>query len=664
MAAVDRHPTYLSHLPYLAVFAVLAVLCTWPLATHISSGVIGGTGDNLSFVWDFWWARTARFTHQPVFWTPDLFAPIGTSLATHTLVPIFTVSAAWLLPYAGPIALYNGALLLSTLLNFLCAYGAAYTLTRDRLASAFAAVTFGAAPVLIVRLAGHLNVLSAWGLPLTLMATLHYLRRPAVTRALALSVVLAVLAYTDYYDLIFGVGIVAFTLTLSHWRVIVRRRPLTPTRARLLTTLATIGLVAALTIAWIAVTGGADTSVAGLRLRMTDTFNLRVALGFLTLATGVVWAWPRVECVERADRAHASAWRLLPIAGAALLVLLGPLLLAAVRLWQSGDYSSQAYVWRNAPPGIDLATLVLGNQLHPLTGTWTTDVYRHFGVNAIEGAAWLGLAPLLMLVVAIRGFRARADVQTCLSIGGFFFVWSLGPYLRVLGYNTGLMLPETILRVIPIAANARIPGRAFVVVQLMVALVGSIALAGIRERNRRRGAMLAALAIAVVLLDYWPAPRLVTAINVLRLYTTLRTLPPGIVLEVPLGVRDGFGSRGDLDHRVLFYQMVHEHPQMGGFVARLSKRTASAYESDPIVGSILDLSEHLPATRTVEAGPCRASLACSVRYVIVDSAAASSDLDTFVKQSFSLRLLEQDGARSLSIVDSVTGCGCEKTPAR
>ena len=111
-----------------------------------------------------------------------IFAPFGTSLAAHTLVPLLTVPAAWLFPSASPVTLYNASILLSVFLNFLCAYLAAKTLTHDRLASTFAAIAFGGAPFLVVRAIGHLNVLSAWGLPLLDQEMRQFLKR---LRALA-----------------------------------------------------------------------------------------------------------------------------------------------------------------------------------------------------------------------------------------------------------------------------------------------------------------------------------------------------------------------------------------------------------------------------------------------------------------------------------------------
>jgi hypothetical protein len=662
--APDNAPRpYLPHLPYVGLFAVLTVFFTWPLASILTSGVVGGAGDNLSFVWNFWWARTALATHQSVFWTPAIFAPFGTSLATHTFVPLLTVSAGWLLRSTPPLTLYNSALLAAVFLNFVCAYGAAFLVSRDRPASAFAGITFAASPFLLVRLAGHLNVVSAWGLPLALAMTIRHQRKPSPASAALLAAALGAVAYTDYYLFIFSTIVIVLAMVLSQWSVAIEARAPTPARSRVLAAILAVAGIVVVLVAWTAATGGTDTTIAGIRLRMTDTFNMRVTLGFLAIAAGLTWTWPKVRVALRANRPDPTAWRLLALAAAILAVLVAPILLSAARLWQSGDYSSQAYVWRNAPPGIDLASLFLGNQLHPLTGALTTRVYHHFGINPIEGAAWLGVVPIALAVLAILRLRGRADVQAALWIGGVFFVWSLGPYLRVLDYNTAVMLPQTLLRYVPIAANARIPGRAFVVVQLMVAIVGAAALSSLRETwppLAPRAMLVAAVAIAGVLVDYWPATRAWAPIEAPPIYRALKDLPPGTLLNIPLGFRDGFGARGHLDDRVLFYQTVHEHPQMGGFVARLSKRVENAYDSDPIVSRILDLSEGLPAVPTQPGDtPCQSSLACSVKYIVVDKTLASGELIAFVADSFSLKRIDQSGASTLYAVTAVPACRCE-----
>src|SRR4029079_11994780 len=121
-----------AHAIAIAAFALLAIGLTWPLASHLHDAMIGtGVGDNATFVWNFWWIRTTIADGQSPFWTPALFAPIGTSLVLHTTTLLPTAAITALLPQADALTAYNVALLATVFLNGICAYAAAFALTRQ-----------------------------------------------------------------------------------------------------------------------------------------------------------------------------------------------------------------------------------------------------------------------------------------------------------------------------------------------------------------------------------------------------------------------------------------------------------------------------------------------------------------------------------------------------
>ena len=660
------------HAVPLAFFGLLSFLFTWPLARHLTDGVLGaGAGDNLSALWNIWWARTALSGPASLFWTDALFAPFGSGLVLHSFAPLES-AAAGVLAGPDPVTAYNVALIVAVFLNLACAYWAAWTLTGQFLPSCVAALAFGGAPFLLVRLQGHLNVLNAWGLPLLLIATRRCARVSGVGSSLLMAITIAVLAYTDPYFAIFGVVLALAYLALNRWPFTAQVLPPSARRRTALMVLLPAMVLVVAVIGWIEATGGTDTSMAGIRLRMTDSFNPRVILGFLIAAACLAWKWPGIQLVPPPHSPNIS--RLAAVVLAATALMCAPLFIAALHLWRAGDYESQVYFWRSAPPGIDVGALLSGNPIGLLTGSWTQALYERLDIDRVESAVWLGAAPIALTAIGFARLRAHVEARKLLLIAGLFFVWSLGPYLRIFGFNTAFMLPQTLLRFVPIVANARIPGRAFVVVILMVALLAAIALATIADRRRRMLTAVAALVILTV--EFWPAPHAVTAADRPALYAVLREQPPGTVLEVPLGWRDGFGHRGDLDHRVLLYQTLHEHPLMGGFVARLSGRIKRAYDADPVLGPILDLSEGRspapslstgvgappPRRASADAAPPGASLpqalplpacrlTCEVRYVVVDEERASSDLRAFAAKAFSLRLLERSASRALYVVE-------------
>jgi hypothetical protein len=95
------------------------------------------------------------------------------------------------------------------------------------------------------------------------------------------------------------------------------------------------------------------------------------------------------------------------------------------------------------------------------------------GIDVIESGGWLGVAPMILSALAIRHHPTDSVVRQWLVLGGVFFVWALGSHVHAAGHNTGLIMPGALLRYVPIAANARMPGRAMVVVYPALAVLAA-----------------------------------------------------------------------------------------------------------------------------------------------------------------------------------------------
>ncbi|MPZ20002.1 MAG: hypothetical protein GEV06_19115 [Luteitalea sp.] len=651
-----------AHVPAIGFFIALSLAFSYPLCRHLPDGLLGvAAGDNVASAWNFWWAHQALWSDASPIWTPALFAPLGTSLVLHTASWIPAYPTVLLLPGAGVVTQYNLAVLATIFLNGICAYAAALILARDRLAAALAGVVFAGAPFLMMRLNGHLNVLSAWGLPLLIVALDALHRRPTLRAAVAVGTIVGALGYLDYYYLVFGLLLGGGDVLLRCSRITLVRSALTPRRRRVATALVAMLIIVVAAILYIASTGGGELRLGGVHVSFHHTFNARVATGVLFAALLLVWAWPTIE-IRRSDL-HGPPLHLFALALGVAALLLAPLIMAGTQLWLEGDYASQAYHWRSAPSGIDVGSLLLGNPLHPWWGGAVSAVYDSFGINRAESAAWLGGVPLALLGVAWVRYRHVDDVRRWLWIAAFFTLWALGPYLMVLGANSGVMLPQTLLRFVPVLSNARIPGRAFVVSLLAVALLAAMVVATLRKG--RRGWMLGTGAIVLTLIDYLPAPYPVLRLDTPPIYERFEGLPAGAVLDVPLGVRDGFGARGRLNHRVLFYQTIHGRPIFGGFVARLSPRVKAAYAHDPVLRRLLQLSsdatDALPETAGGRRAGAVSSLACAARYVVLDRKRATLEMERFLNEAFLLRRLADDGARRLYLVERVRAVRCSQS---
>jgi hypothetical protein len=273
------------------------------------------------------------------------------------------------------------------------------------------------------------------------------------------------------------------------------------------------------------------------------------------------------------------------------------------------------------------------------------------GLNVVEQTAWLGVVPLVLLVRARRELAATKEAWRWAFLGSVFLVWSLGPFLHAFGANTGLILPQTLARYLPLVANARIPSRAMVMVYLCLAVLVAISLA---TRRLRSPALAGGLALLIVF-EYAAFPFPLYELEQPAIYARLATLPDsGAVLEIPFGLRDGFGERGRLDERVLYYQTLHGKPLLGGSLSRLPEATTEGYALMPVIGSLLRLSEggelsSADIRRDRAAAPAIMAR-MAIGYVVVDYASASDALVAYIADVLPLAPLAEDGDRALYVV--------------
>ena len=645
------------HVGSLTLLALLPVVWTFPLVLELDRSIPGHAGDNLSFLWNFWWMRQAL--EQPgieFFRTAHQFAPGGVDLTlhTHTALPAF-IGATALRRLSLPVA-HNLVLLSTLFLNAAGAYFLAYRVTGSRTGAVFAAVIFGGSPYLMAHLQGHFNLLSAWGLPIYAGLLLWTLDGGSWKTSLAAGAVLSAIAYTDYYYLVYALAFSLVWLLMRWFAYSIGWGNPSRWRLRAAWGVLALLLVDVLMAATIVATGGFVTSVWGVRISAQSIHNeLTAGWGLLLL-----WSWlryaPRLPACWRPSSAPLRDLRALAPAVAVFAVGLSALVAQAYALWLAGGYVTQPLYWRSTPPGVDLLAPILGNPFHPVWGDYFSDLYRWLDIDLTEGVAWVGVIPALLLCFAWRRKGTRRTAGPWLATGGVFLLWSLGPFLTVLGANAGLILPHAFLRLVPILSNARVPGRAIVLVFLALAVVSAIAVADMRRRSRRWSTGAAAALLAAIVFDYLAAPFPLHRLDRPALYKTLAGVEgQGTLLELPLGVADAvFGVEGFWDPRLLFYQSIHGRPLVGGAMSRLPRSIAEAHVQAPVIGALLRLSSGAPLTDRDAELPAPAVAAAlrrfGVRWVVLNRRHAPPDLIRYVETMLPLRLRERDGMRELYVV--------------
>jgi hypothetical protein len=624
------------HAAALCWFVLLPIVISWPLVLNLGTHIPGdGPGDNVAFLWNFWWCRQALpESGLDLFQTRYLFAPAGTPLVlhTHTALPAFI--GATLFGSLPVVVAHNVVLLAGLAANGIATYVLAWRHVHRTMPALLAGTVFSGSAYVWIHMLGHFNLVHAWVLPLAAWAWIRLLDTPAASRGVIAGIAFAAAAYTDYYYLVFAAIVAAAWTVLFIWPIDVRwtsaRWP------RVERVLATVMVLSALLIAAVLMTGGFALELGTLRVSASRVRN-PVALLWL-----IAIAWVLLRCRVVATRVEARPWReyaaALAAAFAVGFILTLPLTIAAIRLLASGEYVAPPHTWRSGPRGIDLLTIVLG---HPLHGQ--RDVYARFGIDVMEQSAWPGLVALVLVAaILMRSVRLEHDERRWAWVAGLFLVWSCGAYLNIAGTDTGLPMPQALARLVPVLSNARMPGRAFVVVQLALAVI----LARVVTRAGWRPAILAGLT-AVSVLDGAVTIPLYHLPESGLLEERVRTAGRQAVLELPLGIRDGFGETGRFDHRALVFQMTHRQPIAGGFVARLSPQTRLMYESSPALRSLMEFSSADRAD--IQPETAADLLALGITQIVVNTDAMPPSTRATLEAA-GFRLVMVEGTRELYLV--------------
>jgi hypothetical protein len=216
-------------------------------------------------------------------------------------------------------------------------------------------------------------------------------------------------------------------------------------------------------------------------------------------------------------------------------------------------------------------------------------------------------------VIAVARFRRDPKVRVTAIVGLVFLVWSLGAFLYIAGANTGVLLPQQLARFVPILANARMPARGLIVVSLAIAILGA-------RWAREQPKQIVWAIVVLAFVEQLAAPLPLAAIPARGLEARLATLPEGVVLNLPFGYRDGFGSHGASDASAMLGQTVHGKPIVGGFVARLPPRVHERYTRN----ATLDGAARRSAGEAVSPPACVDALrdlhSLRVRYIVARDA--------------------------------------------
>jgi hypothetical protein len=237
----------------LALYTVLALILTWPLAAHFTTHVAGDGIDDPALAWNLWWVklRLVDQLNPNLFQVGWMFHPIDINLAFYTLTPLNGLASIPLQLAFGLTTAVNVLLLGSFVLSGLGAYllmrqmfllwdtnaeqGASQGASQERdpqaaqavllaglLSALFAGVVYAlAAPKLFYAALGQFNIASSQWIPFCAL----YLVRLAAAQTLRLKLRAALwaglfLVFQAYAELTYASFLLIFSACLLLWMLV------------------------------------------------------------------------------------------------------------------------------------------------------------------------------------------------------------------------------------------------------------------------------------------------------------------------------------------------------------------------------------------------------------------------------------------------------------
>ncbi len=206
-----------NHLLTFVLCVIAAAIFTLPASLSPASALLGYPGDNFQHAWFLWhFARAVASGHNP-FYTHLLFYPARANLAWSTLDPLAGIFALPLSLLAGPVIAYNLSLIVQLALGAFFARLLCLRICRNEIAALFGGIAFGLGPFLLAHALGHLSLVTAFPIPLYVLALDNLLRKevPSWKEGVLAGLALLLTAFAHYNYTVFCILLTAVILTID-----------------------------------------------------------------------------------------------------------------------------------------------------------------------------------------------------------------------------------------------------------------------------------------------------------------------------------------------------------------------------------------------------------------------------------------------------------------
>jgi hypothetical protein len=152
------------------LYSALAIIFTLPTSLHPTRALLGDGGDNYQHAWFLWeFARAVAHGHNP-FRTDLILYPFGANLAWATMDPLAGILALPLSFSVGAALTYNISLLLQLALGAFFARLLFLRISQHPAAATIGGMIFGFSPFLLSHALAHLSLVTAFPMPLYVLA--------------------------------------------------------------------------------------------------------------------------------------------------------------------------------------------------------------------------------------------------------------------------------------------------------------------------------------------------------------------------------------------------------------------------------------------------------------------------------------------------------------
>jgi len=196
----SREARWRNHVVALLVFVLLGFLFTLPGSVSPGSALLGYPGDNFQHAWFLWhFARAVTLGRNPLY-TSLFFYPHRVTLAWSTADPLAGLMALPFSRLAGPVVAYNLSLILQLALAAFFGRLLCLRICRNEAAAFIGGLAFGFSSWMLAQSLGHLSLVTAFPVPLFVLALDHIVRaeHPSWKSGVLLGLALLLAAFAHY----------------------------------------------------------------------------------------------------------------------------------------------------------------------------------------------------------------------------------------------------------------------------------------------------------------------------------------------------------------------------------------------------------------------------------------------------------------------------------